>query len=154
MENSSPDLGIESDPGRLSNVELKTSPQQRPLLKTLELTKSMSNLLLNPTQEVKSEDVESEQQQQGVVVKHDCAKVDAELVVLKRQYKLTCRSLSHAYDQIRTANKRKEQIEIDIKQQIHKTHDVLKTVHKNIDRSSGASSSSVAGGTSGRKEHA
>lgn len=55
LENSSPDLGIESDPGRLSNVELKfaTSPQQRPLLKTLELTKSMSNLLLNPNQEGK-----------------------------------------------------------------------------------------------------
>uniref|UniRef100_A0A182Q894 Centrosomin N-terminal motif 1 domain-containing protein n=1 Tax=Anopheles farauti TaxID=69004 RepID=A0A182Q894_9DIPT len=159
LENSSPDLGIESDPGRLSNVELKTSPQQqRPLLKTLELTKSMSNLLLNPTQEVKSEDVETEEQQQ--LVQHDCAKVDAELVDLKRQYKLTRRYLSQAIDQIHTANKRKEQIQNDIKQQIHKTHDVLKTVHKNIDRntsggagSTGNTNSSSSSSSSGKKEH-
>uniref|UniRef100_A0A182NFG9 Centrosomin N-terminal motif 1 domain-containing protein n=1 Tax=Anopheles dirus TaxID=7168 RepID=A0A182NFG9_9DIPT len=162
LENSSPDLGIESDPGRLSNVEMKTSPQ-RPLLKTLELTKSMSNLLLNPAQEDKSEDVESEQQQQRqsvdattASVKHDCAKVDAELAELKRTYKQTHRYLSQAYDHIRSSNKRKEQIEMDIKQQIHKTHDVLKTVHKNIDRSSGGSSAgtSSTGGrtTTNRKE--
>lgn len=42
MENSSPDLGIESDPGRFSSLETNVS---RPLLQTLELTASMNNLL-------------------------------------------------------------------------------------------------------------
>lgn len=40
LENSSPDLGIESDAARSSGIE-----NQRPLQKTLELTLSMSNLL-------------------------------------------------------------------------------------------------------------
>lgn len=64
VENSSPDLGIESDAGRLSNPE--TNPRTsaatgsegamspaRPLLKTLELTKSMSNLLMDPKEDGK-----------------------------------------------------------------------------------------------------
>uniref|UniRef100_A0A182P736 Centrosomin N-terminal motif 1 domain-containing protein n=1 Tax=Anopheles epiroticus TaxID=199890 RepID=A0A182P736_9DIPT len=145
LENSSPDLGIESDPGRLSNVELKfaTSPQQRPLLKTLELTKSMSNLLLNPNQEVKQEDGESpkgseqEQQEQGAdattVVKHDCAKIEVDYRDLVRRYNKTRHYLSVAYDKIKSSNKVKKQLEIDLKQQIHKTHAVLKTVHRNMD---------------------
>lgn len=39
--NASPDLGIESDQGRFSSLET----HQRPLLQTIELTESMSNLL-------------------------------------------------------------------------------------------------------------
>ena len=42
--NSSPDLGIESDHGRFSSLETHVNVQ-RPLLQTLELTESMSNLL-------------------------------------------------------------------------------------------------------------
>ncbi|XP_053671616.1 centrosomin [Anopheles nili] len=147
LENSSPDLGIESDPGRLSNMELghssalkvSASPQQRPLLKTLELTKSMSNLLLNPTLEIKTEDGDSskgagqEMLQATTIVKHDCAKIEADYGELKRRYKETRRCLSQAYDNIKSANKRKEQLEVDIKQQIHKTRAVLKTVHNNMD---------------------
>ncbi|KFB41500.1 AGAP002434-PA-like protein [Anopheles sinensis] len=152
LENSSPDLGIESDPGRLSNTELTSagagkptsagSPQQqqqqRPLLKTLELTKSMSNLLLNPTLEVKTEDgAESSkgESETTTVVKHDCAKIEADYAELRRRYKETRRCLTQAYDNIKQANKRKEQLEVDIKQQIHKTRDVLRTVHSNMDPS-------------------
>uniref|UniRef100_A0AAG5CSJ7 Centrosomin N-terminal motif 1 domain-containing protein n=1 Tax=Anopheles atroparvus TaxID=41427 RepID=A0AAG5CSJ7_ANOAO len=147
LENSSPDLGIESDPGRLSNVELMAgatakpssagSPQQRPLLRTLELTKSMSNLLLNPTLEVKTEDGESSkgpcEAEKTTIVKHDCAKIEADYTELRRRYKETRRCLTQAYDNIKLANKRKEQLEVDIKQQIHKTRDVLRTVHSNMD---------------------
>lgn len=43
--NSSPDLGIESDHGRFSSLETQLNTIQRPLLQTLELTESMSNLL-------------------------------------------------------------------------------------------------------------
>lgn len=45
--NSSPDLGIESDHGRFSSLEANIP---RPLLQTLELTESMSNLLDNESQ--------------------------------------------------------------------------------------------------------
>ncbi|XP_053660654.1 centrosomin [Anopheles marshallii] len=152
LENSSPDLGIESDPGRLSNVELvhggelkfATSPQQRPLLKTLELTKSMSNLLLNPAQEVKLEDGESSskggEQEQGeatTIVKHDCAKIEVEYRELLRRYSKTRQCLAVACDKIKSSNKVKKQLEVDLKQQIHKTHAVLKTVHRNMDASDG-----------------
>uniref|UniRef100_A0A182LW47 Centrosomin N-terminal motif 1 domain-containing protein n=1 Tax=Anopheles culicifacies TaxID=139723 RepID=A0A182LW47_9DIPT len=152
LENSSPDLGIESDPGRLSNVELShggelkyaTSPQQRPLLKTLELTKSMSNLLLNPAQEVKLEDGESskggeqEQAEATTIVKHDCAKIEVEYRDLARRYNKTRQCLAVAYDKIKSSNKVKKQLEVDLKQQIHKTHAVLKTVHRNMDPSDGS----------------
>ncbi|XP_052902058.1 centrosomin isoform X2 [Anopheles moucheti] len=153
LENSSPDLGIESDPGRLSNVELvhggeikfATSPQQRPLLKTLELTKSMSNLLLNPAQDVKLEDGESSskggEQEQGeatTIVKHDCAKIEVDYRDLVRRYNKTRQCLAVAYDKIKSSNKVKKQLEVDLKQQIHKTHAVLKTVHRNMDASDGS----------------
>ncbi|ETN60868.1 centrosomin (arrow protein) [Anopheles darlingi] len=151
FENSSPDLGIESDPGRLSNVELVgaathnsvPSPKQRPLLRTLELTKSMSNLLLNPSTEAKTEHDSSSNsgtQEAEVkpeittIVKHDCAKVEADFAELKRRYKVTRQSLNQAYDNIKSANKRKEQLEVEIKQQIHKTRVVLKTVHNNMEQ--------------------
>uniref|UniRef100_A0A182SEF7 Uncharacterized protein n=1 Tax=Anopheles maculatus TaxID=74869 RepID=A0A182SEF7_9DIPT len=163
LENSSPDLGIESDPGRLSNVELgasglggelkyATSPQQRPLLKTLELTKSMSNLLLNPAQDVKLEDGESSKVGGGVgeqdasaeattIVKHDCAKIEVDYRDLQRRYNKTRQCLAVAYDKIKSSNKVKKQLEVDLKQQIHKTHAVLKTVHRNMDTNGGAGGS-------------
>uniref|UniRef100_A0A8W7PSW0 Uncharacterized protein n=1 Tax=Anopheles coluzzii TaxID=1518534 RepID=A0A8W7PSW0_ANOCL len=148
LENSSPDLGIESDPGRLSNVELKfaTSPQQRPLLKTLELTKSMSNLLLNPNQEVKPESsgesskgaAGGEQQEGGgvdktTVIHHDCAKIEVDYRDLMHRYNKTRHYLAVAYDKIKSSNKVKKQLEIEVKQQIHKTNVVLKTVQRNLD---------------------
>ncbi|XP_050068230.1 centrosomin isoform X2 [Anopheles maculipalpis] len=158
LENSSPDLGIESDPGRLSNVELggselkygsTTSPphQQRPLLKTLELTKSMSNLLLNPAMDVKLEDGESskggaEQEASAeatTIVKHDCAKIEVDYRDLQRRYNKTRHYLAVAYDKIKSSNKVKKQLEVDLKQQIHKTHAVLKTVHRNMDANNGGS---------------
>ncbi|XP_041760610.1 centrosomin isoform X4 [Anopheles merus] len=152
LENSSPDLGIESDPGRLSNVELKfaTSPQQRPLLKTLELTKSMSNLLLNPNQEVKPESsgesskgaAGGEQQEGGgggadktTVIHHDCAKIEVDYRDLMHRYNKTRHYLAVAYDKIKSSNKVKKQLEIEVKQQIHKTNVVLKTVQRNLDSS-------------------
>ncbi|XP_035903928.1 centrosomin isoform X2 [Anopheles stephensi] len=153
LENSSPDLGIESDPGRLSNVELggelkyATSPQQRPLLKTLELTKSMSNLLLNPAMDVKLEDGESskgaggeqESPEATTIVKHDCAKIEVDYRDLQRRYNKTRHCLAVAYDKIKSSNRVKKQLEVDLKQQIHKTHAVLKTVHRNMDSNGGGS---------------
>lgn len=145
VENSSPDLGIESDAGRLSNPE--TNPRTsaatggegalspaRPLLKTLELTKSMSDLLMDPKQEANPELNSSAQATADSTrsVVHDCAKIEADFAELKRRYKQTRRHLELAYDSIKSSNKRKEQLERDIKQQIQKTNVVLKTVRTNM----------------------
>ncbi|XP_055637293.1 centrosomin isoform X2 [Toxorhynchites rutilus septentrionalis] len=142
LENSSPDLGIESDAGRLSNAESNQcgttaresmgSPS-RPLLKTLELTKSMSNLLMDPKEEADTElnssALDASDTKPAI---HDCAKIEADYAELKRRYKQTRRHLELAYDSIKTSNKRKEQLERDIKQQIQKTNVVLKTVRTNM----------------------
>uniref|UniRef100_A0A1Q3FGI2 Putative myosin-11 n=1 Tax=Culex tarsalis TaxID=7177 RepID=A0A1Q3FGI2_CULTA len=140
-ENSSPDLGIESDAGRLSHTESQapnggggvgTSPA-RPLLKTLELTRSMSNLLMEPKEEAIQELNSSTADGAGVKPPpHDCAKIEADYSELKRRYKQTRRHLELAYDSIKSANRRKERLEQDIKQQIQKTNVVLKTVRTNM----------------------
>ncbi|XP_055614032.1 centrosomin isoform X2 [Uranotaenia lowii] len=145
LENSSPDLGIESDAGRLSNTEsvgkqrgteTGTSPA-RPLLKTLELTKSMSDLLLVESKEEAKPQLNSSGEVEGgesnrLSVNHDCVKIEADFAELKRRYKQTRRHLELAYDSIKSSNKRKEQLERDIKQQIQKTNVVLKTVRTNM----------------------
>lgn len=161
LENSSPDLGIESDAGRLSNTEStqgaapdSASSPSRPLLKTLELTKSMSNLLMDPKEEGKSIithnhpqktttnsslsaantelNLSAQDTSDSKTAVHDCAKIEADYAELKRRYKQTRRHLELAYDSIKTSNKRKEQLERDIKQQIQKTNVVLKTVRTNM----------------------
>ncbi|XP_053690716.1 centrosomin [Sabethes cyaneus] len=154
LQNSSPDLGIESDAGRLSNTESNrreqtaadssTSPA-RPLLKTLELTKSMSNLLMDPKEEAKcgfNASLASSNASKAVV--HDCAQLEADYAELKRRYKQTRRHLELAYDSIKSSNKRKEQLERDIKQQIQKTNVVLKTVRTNMTNELEKSSSGSA----------
>ncbi|XP_055550682.1 centrosomin isoform X2 [Wyeomyia smithii] len=158
QQNSSPDLGIESDAGRLSNTESNrleptaadssTSPA-RPLLKTLELTKSMSNLLMDPKEEAKSELNASLNSNSSKSIVHDCVKIEADYAELKRRYKHTRHHLEQAYDSIKTSNKRKEQLERDIKQQIQKTNVVLKTVRTNMTNELEKSSSS--GAIDGRK---
>lgn len=138
--NSSPDLGIESDAGRLSNPEsiprkqasVGGGDEARPLLKTLELTKSMSNLLMDPQEEAKPELNSSATVMDAAKPIHDCAKIEADFAELKRRYKQTRRHLELAYDSIKSSNKRKEQVERDIKQQIQKTNVVLKTVRTNM----------------------
>lgn len=149
-ENSSPDLGIESDAGRLSHNESQSAA--RPLLKTLELTKSMSNLLLEPKEEAIQELNTSAT---DAVVKpppHDCAKIEADYAELKRRYKQTRRHLELAYDSIKSANRRKERLEQDIKQQIQKTNVVLKTVRTNMTNELEKSPSGGAVGATAKAE--
>ncbi|EDS36864.1 centrosomin [Culex quinquefasciatus] len=133
-ENSSPDLGIESDAGRHSHTESQAPPPApspaRPLLKTLELTRSMSNLLMEPKEEAIQE--LNPTSATMTTPPHDCAKIEADYAELKRRYKQTRRHLELAYDSIKSANRRKERLEQDIKQQIQKTNVVLKTVRTNM----------------------
>lgn len=51
---------------------------------------------------------------------------------LKRKLDITRHAFEKTWTQLRTANQRKEQIEKDIRQEIYKTHNVLKNVRSNF----------------------
>lgn len=65
--------------------------------------------------------------------KHDCAKVEQENAELRRKLLRTKRAFEDTYEKLRNANQRKAQIEKDIKNQILKTHNVLKNVRSNME---------------------
>ncbi|KPU77093.1 uncharacterized protein Dana_GF11185, isoform H [Drosophila ananassae] len=122
LNNSSPDLGIESDAGRISSVELSNA--QRALLKTVELT----------SEKTKSEENASPEGKGTVTTTdHDCAKVDLENAELRRKLIRTKRAFEDTYEKLRLANKAKAQVEKDIKNQILKTHNVLRNVRSNME---------------------
>ncbi|KAH8319999.1 hypothetical protein KR074_011009 [Drosophila pseudoananassae] len=122
LNNSSPDLGIESDAGRISSVELSNA--QRALLKTVELK----------SEKIKSEENASPEGKGAVTAtEHDCAKVDLENAELRRKLIRTKRAFEDTYEKLRLANKAKAQVEKDIKNQILKTHNVLRNVRSNME---------------------
>ncbi|CAH1965735.1 unnamed protein product [Acanthoscelides obtectus] len=127
--NSSPDLGIESDHGRFSSLE--TQQSTRPLLQTIELTESMSNLL------------DGEHPPVGPVgdcgVEHCCQKAletMQENSDLKRKLLRMRRSLEETANQLNLANQRKKQVEKTICKQIHMTSQVLRKAKANLDSGS------------------
>lgn len=69
-----------------------------------------------------------------VVIQHDCEKIEKENAELRRKLERTRRAFEKTWAQLRISNQRKEQIEKDIRQEIYKTHSVLKNVRSNIDR--------------------
>lgn len=71
--------------------------------------------------------------QEPTMKKHDCAKVDQENAELRRKLLRTKRAFEDTYEKLRNANQRKAQIEKDIKNQILKTHNVLKNVRSNME---------------------
>ncbi|XP_055857208.1 centrosomin isoform X4 [Episyrphus balteatus] len=120
VHNSSPDLGIESDAGRVSSVELTHAHLSK--LKTVEL---------------KSKQMIQEDEETNVVTTpsttHDCAKVDQENAELRSKLIRTKRALQDTVNKLRSSNQRKEQVEKEIKSQILKTHNVLKNVRSNME---------------------
>lgn len=64
---------------------------------------------------------------------HDCAKVDLENAELRRKLIRTKRAFEDTYEKLRLANKAKAQVEKDIKNQILKTHNVLRNVRSNME---------------------
>ncbi|XP_016973258.1 centrosomin isoform X3 [Drosophila rhopaloa] len=127
VNNSSPDLGIESDAGRISSVELSNA--QRAMLKTVELK--------NECAKTKSEESSSPDSKANLATAaataHDCAKVDLENAELRRKLIRTKRAFEDTYEKLRMANKAKAQVEKDIKNQILKTHNVLRNVRSNME---------------------
>ncbi|XP_075169541.1 phosphodiesterase 4D interacting protein centrosomin isoform X2 [Haematobia irritans] len=138
-QNYSPDLGIESDAGRISSAELSSA--QMPLLKTVEISPSKKedeNSNEEPSdsslENIKPSNVPATSaDQENATKKHDCAKVDQENAELRRKLLRTKRAFEDTYEKLRNANQRKAQIEKDIKNQILKTHNVLKNVRSNME---------------------
>ncbi|VEN38225.1 unnamed protein product [Callosobruchus maculatus] len=129
--NSSPDLGIESDHGRFSSLETQQSNLTRPLLQTIELTESMSNLLdgdhppVGPVGDCGEE--------------HCCQKALEAIQEnndLKRKLLRMRRSLEETANQLNQANQRKKQVEKTICKQIHMTSQVLRKAKANLDSGS------------------
>ncbi|XP_068147912.1 centrosomin isoform X2 [Drosophila tropicalis] len=132
LNNSSPDLGIESDAGRVSSAELSTT--QRAILKTVEF-----KLEQQANQTTKDEQLSPDSKKAIATdaaptqTAHDCAKVDQENAELRRKLIRTKRAFEDTYEKLRLANKAKAQVEKDIKNQILKTHNVLRNVRSNME---------------------
>lgn len=108
--NSSPDLGIESDvnrPTTTSSVELTNFEHQN--LRNIEIPMK---------------------QQQPI---HDCHLIEIELSEIKSKYNKTRDALENCYSKLRESNLIKQQKEKDIRQQILKTHNVLKVVRTHME---------------------
>ncbi|KRT83804.1 hypothetical protein AMK59_3983 [Oryctes borbonicus] len=127
QSNSSPDLGIESDHGRFSSLEISVN-LTRPFLKTLELTESMSNLL------------NKDEQQLLPCNNEQCCLKTKEIVNenndLRKRLLRTRRALEETVSQLTIANQRKKQVEKTICKQIHKTSQVLRKAKANLDSGS------------------
>ncbi|XP_023168793.2 centrosomin isoform X1 [Drosophila hydei] len=128
LSNPSPDLGIESDTGRVHSVELSNT--QHPLLKTVEL---VNDDILDEKNDL-SPDTELPAGERPVSVPvHDCLKVEQENAELRRKLIRTKRAFEDTYEKLRVVNKAKAQVEKDIKNQILKTHNVLRNVRSNME---------------------
>ncbi|EEB13596.1 conserved hypothetical protein [Pediculus humanus corporis] len=108
--NSSPDLGIESDPGRFSSLETNQIPiGERP-----------GNFAEN------FEPVEMK-------------KLENENAELRRRLLRTRQALEETLTQLSAANQRKKQVERAICKQLHKTHHILKKARVNFESQEGDS---------------
>lgn len=111
LNNSSPDLGIESDDLVNKFQTAGTDDQLLQVRATSSGSISTSNQKIN----------------------HDCLKVEQENIELKKKYIRTRRALEETWSNLKKANQRKEQIEKDIRMQLFKTQNVLKNVRTNIE---------------------
>lgn len=60
--------------------------------------------------------------------------IEKENVELKHKLERTRRAFEKTWTQLRFSNQRKEQIEKDIRQEIYKTHTVLKSARSNLNQ--------------------
>ncbi|CAG9827235.1 unnamed protein product [Diabrotica balteata] len=128
---ASPDLGIESDQGRFSSLEIHQNSISRPLLQTIELTESMNNLLDGDNNPIEKSNCEDRQ--------HCCQRtieIANENNDLKRKLFRMKKALEETANQLHLANQRKRQVEKTICSQIHKTSQVLRQAKANLDSGS------------------
>ncbi|XP_017838101.1 centrosomin isoform X2 [Drosophila busckii] len=137
VDNPSPDLGIESDVGRVVSVELSNA--QRTQLKTVELKAADSQQLIINEDTALSDEAAAPETTAAMATgaatpaTHDCAKVDQEVAELRRKLIRTKRAFEDTYEKLRIVNLAKAQVERDIKNQILKTHNVLRNVRSNME---------------------
>ncbi|KAL9918159.1 phosphodiesterase 4D interacting protein centrosomin isoform 1-T1 [Glossina fuscipes fuscipes] len=139
LQNSSPDLGIESDAGRISSAEVANTQCSMP--KTIESETDKASAVMGdeefPEDNEGAKEVKSPPATQTlelVNLSHDCTKVEQENGELRRQLIRTKRALEDTYEKLRLANQRKAHLEKYIKNQIVKTHNVLKNVRSNMEK--------------------
>uniref|UniRef100_A0A1B0ARS6 Centrosomin N-terminal motif 1 domain-containing protein n=1 Tax=Glossina palpalis gambiensis TaxID=67801 RepID=A0A1B0ARS6_9MUSC len=139
LQNSSPDLGIESDAGRISSAEVANTQCSMP--KTVESETDKASAVMGdeefPEDNEGAKEVKSPPATQTlelVNLSHDCTKVEQENGELRRQLIRTKRALEDTYEKLRLANQRKAHLEKYIKNQIVKTHNVLKNVRSNMEK--------------------
>ncbi|XP_044750220.1 centrosomin-like isoform X2 [Coccinella septempunctata] len=128
--NASPDLGIESDQGRFSSLEVVQGQVSRPLQQTLEIAESMNNLL----------DGDNNSLQGSTCDNKSCHQKSLELFQennnLKKKLLKTRKALEDTVTQLTLANQRKKLVEKNICRQIHKTSQVLREAKANLDSGS------------------
>ncbi|CAH1236595.1 unnamed protein product [Diabrotica balteata] len=127
---ASPDLGIESDQGRFSSLEIHQNSISRPLLQTIELTESMNNLLDGDNNPIEKSNCDRQ---------HCCQRtieIANENNDLKRKLFRMKKALEETANQLHLANQRKRQVEKTICSQIHKTSQVLRQAKANLDSGS------------------
>ncbi|KAB0797934.1 hypothetical protein PPYR_08927 [Photinus pyralis] len=122
---SSPDLGIESDQGRLSSLE-NNAGVQRPLLPSLRIAQTVNNLLNSVENNICKSQSCNEQME----------RISNENVTLRKRLLRTKRTLDETLTRLTLANKQKKEVEKSICKQIHKTSQVLRKAKANLDSGS------------------
>lgn len=122
---SSPDLGIESDQGRLSSLE-NNAGIQRPLLPSLRIAQTVNNLLNSVENNICKSQSCNEQME----------RISNENVTLRKRLLRTKRTLDETLTRLTLANKQKKEVEKSICKQIHKTSQVLRKAKANLDSGS------------------
>uniref|UniRef100_A0A1B0FPN1 Centrosomin N-terminal motif 1 domain-containing protein n=1 Tax=Glossina morsitans morsitans TaxID=37546 RepID=A0A1B0FPN1_GLOMM len=137
LQNSSPDLGIESDAGRISSAEAANTQCPMPIELDTDKASAVMNEEELPEDNEGAKEVKSPTATQTLELanlSHDCTKVEQENGELRRQLIRTKRALEDTYEKLRLANQRKAHLEKYIKNQIVKTHNVLKNVRSNMEK--------------------
>ncbi|XP_054091035.1 centrosomin isoform X2 [Zeugodacus cucurbitae] len=118
QHSSSSDLGIESDTGRMSSMDIKNESPTRTDTddSNTENKMSVANVNTSATATVAA----------GTHPIHDCIKVEQENAELRRKLVQTKRAFEETYKKLHIANQRKETFQKEIKDQIVKTKNVLK----------------------------
>lgn len=139
---TSPDLGIESDPGKrlmhtglwliLKNIEI-VFKSYFVLIKKLQFSPDSKEELHKILGDLPTEGDVKPVQNSSLPINHDCAKVEAEVAELRRKLFKNKRQFEQVVAKLKIDNQRKEQLEKDIKNQILKTHNVLKNARSNIE---------------------
>ncbi|XP_069965359.1 centrosomin isoform X6 [Bactrocera oleae] len=117
QHSSSSDLGIESDTGRISSMDIKNESPTRTETDDSNTENKMSVANVNMSATTANA---------GTHPIHDCIKVEQENAELRRKLVQTKRAFEETYKKLHIANQRKETFQKEIKDQILKTKNVLK----------------------------